>query len=103
MAYQHKGVCYETPESLLQAIAAESQGVSFFEGRPVSYTSVVSNGAIVTTSSDGHSVTYAPNLIECQLIGLTEAGALSGLVVLAWIAAWAVVTLRHGVDYGGNS
>lgn len=98
MAYQHKGVCYETPDSLLQAIAADSQGVTIVDGHPVTYTSVVSGGSVVTTSSLGHSSTYSPTLIDCQLVGMADASMLSGLVVLAWAATYCVVTLRHAVD-----
>lgn len=101
MAFQYNGACYETPESFLQAVAANSQGVSLHEGQPVAYTSTVANGVITTTTSQGQSVSFSPVQIDCQLVDVADAAILSGLVILAWAASWAVIAMRHGVDQGG--
>lgn len=101
MAFQYNGACYETPESLLQAIAANSQGVSIHDGIPIAYSSTVTGSTITTTTTQGTSVTFTPVQIECQLYDLADAAIFSGFVALAWAASWAIVTLRHGVDNGG--
>lgn len=101
MAFQYNGACYETPESFLQAVAANSQGVSLHEGQPVAYTSTVANGVITTTTSQGQSVSFSPVQIDCQLVDMADAAILSGLVICAWAASWALVVLRNGVDQGG--
>lgn len=102
MAYHYKGVCYETPDSFLTAMAADAQGVEFVDGRPVSYISSVSGGSITVTSSDGNSITYTPTLTECQLVGMADAATLSGLVILVWAVTFAIVVLRNGVDMEGR-
>ncbi len=101
MAFQYNGACYETPESFLQAVAANSQGVTLHDGIPIAYSSTVSGTTIITTTSQGASVSFTPTQIECQLIDMADSAILSGLVVLAWAASWALVVLRDGVDPGG--
>ncbi len=53
MAFQYNGACYETPESFLQAVAANSQGVTLHDGIPIAYSSTVSGTTIITTTSQG--------------------------------------------------
>lgn len=97
-SYQVDGVCYYSPSSALSAMAARMFGSGVDSaGRVYQYATSVSGDSLLTTSTLGQTSLMTPVLQPCQLLDWQDAAVLSGLVVLALVAALSVSILRKGI------
>lgn len=105
MSYQYKGLCYNTPENLLAAMAADMSGAGVSSnGTPVSFYTRVEGNSLKTISSSGNITFITPELIECQLITLPQASVIIGSIALVWALAFGYRTLIVSLNAdGGNS
>lgn len=104
MSFQYKGVCYNTPESTLAAMAADMSGVGTDQnGNPTPYFTQVEGSSLKTISSTGTVVVSTPQLVNCQMITAYQAGAICIAIGAVWAIAWAYRTLASSIHVGGDS
>lgn len=104
MSYQYKGVCYNTPESTLAAMAADMSGVGTDQnGNPTPFFTQVEGQSLKTISSTGAVVVSTPQLIGCQQIGIYQAASICIAIGVAWSIAWGYRTIGTALNSGGES
>lgn len=103
MSYQYKGVCYNTPESTLAAMAADMSGVGTDQnGNPAPYFTRVEGSTLKTVSSTGSVVVSTPELISCQQLNAYQASAICLAIGVVWAIAWAYRTLATSLHAGSE-
>jgi len=104
MAYQVGSQCFDSAVSALQAMAASMFGTGTLNGSPFSFYTVVDGANLVTISSNGAQTILTPQLIDCQLIGVSDASLLSFAVFAVLAIAFkfkAIVSTLHA-DHRGE-
>jgi len=83
MAYQVGSQCFDSWASALQVMASSMFGTGSNDGTPFSFYTVVDGSNLVTISSNGAQTILTPQLVDCQLIDVTDAGLISFAVFAA--------------------